>query len=515
MDRRYQVFVSSTYNDLIEERKEATQAILKCNCFPAGMELFPASNKQQWNVIKQVIDDSDFYLLIIAGRYGSLGTDDNGKKVGYTEMEFDYALSQKKPIIVMLHRHPETLPAKLVEKTSSNIKRLARFRNKVMSGRIVAFWENKDQLHSEILNSLHKLIDSTPEAEGWVRANTLLKVAEEKDSNLSEKIAQFAAINTAEARINYLRQLNYAELKKFFKEEKFIENFITLIDSRQSNDIILSAIELIPKYELDYDTKKYFMNTIDIEPIFHAQCVDGKICDSKLSSSVIELLDLLGMYSSYYEKPILNYLQTGNFSESQKEKAIYYIGNCLIRLDKIERENLFKYIKCELINPHRVLSITDLTSLLTLVCYTENEFIEVYNIFMDSDRQVQEKIIHAIFSHCGADLYITTPRIQRMFFDICDKVYSWNDDEMTSDLLLYCLFTRTYDIFTVDEIFDKVGEFNDDVFYMFFWQLAFEEFGRGTEESYSLDSGEKERIVQIIKRRNHPRKEKLLEQFIE
>lgn len=96
MDKRYQVFVSSTYNDLIDERKEATQAILKCNCFPAGMELFPASNKKQWSVIKQVIDDSDFYLLILAGRYGSLGVDDFGTKVGYTEMEFDYALSKGK-----------------------------------------------------------------------------------------------------------------------------------------------------------------------------------------------------------------------------------------------------------------------------------------------------------------------------------------------------------------------------------------------------------------------------------
>lgn len=127
MIKRYQVFVSSTYTDLIEERKEATQAILKCNCFPAGMELFPASNKKQWNIIKQVIDDSDFYLLIMAGRYGSLGIDDTGKKVGYTEMEFDYALSQKKPIIVMLHSHPDTLPSKLTERTETNIKRLEKF----------------------------------------------------------------------------------------------------------------------------------------------------------------------------------------------------------------------------------------------------------------------------------------------------------------------------------------------------------------------------------------------------
>jgi len=47
------------------------------------MELFPASNKKQWTIIKRVIDDSDFYLLIIAGRYGSLGIDDDGNNVIY------------------------------------------------------------------------------------------------------------------------------------------------------------------------------------------------------------------------------------------------------------------------------------------------------------------------------------------------------------------------------------------------------------------------------------------------
>lgn len=84
MEIKYQIFVSSTYEDLKEERKEVTQAILECNCFPAGMELFPASNKSQWEIIKRVIDESDFYLVIIAGRYGSIGVDDADNKVGYS-----------------------------------------------------------------------------------------------------------------------------------------------------------------------------------------------------------------------------------------------------------------------------------------------------------------------------------------------------------------------------------------------------------------------------------------------
>lgn len=75
MDKRFQVFVSSTYEDLQEERQEVMHALLELDRMPSGMELFPAANKDQWTVIKEVIDDSDYYLVVVGGRYGSLGLD--------------------------------------------------------------------------------------------------------------------------------------------------------------------------------------------------------------------------------------------------------------------------------------------------------------------------------------------------------------------------------------------------------------------------------------------------------
>src|ERR1044071_8458243 len=98
MDKRYQVFVSSTYRDLQEERQEVMQALLELDCIPAGMELFPAANEDQWTLIKRVIDDCDYYIVIVAGRYGSLGP----AGVSYTEMEYRYAGERGKPIIAFL-----------------------------------------------------------------------------------------------------------------------------------------------------------------------------------------------------------------------------------------------------------------------------------------------------------------------------------------------------------------------------------------------------------------------------
>ncbi len=46
LDKRYQVFVSSTFSDLEEERQEVMQALLELDCMPAGMELFPMGHPE-------------------------------------------------------------------------------------------------------------------------------------------------------------------------------------------------------------------------------------------------------------------------------------------------------------------------------------------------------------------------------------------------------------------------------------------------------------------------------------
>lgn len=51
MDKRYQVFVSSTFIDLQEERRHVMQALMELDCMPSGMELFPATDDDQWSLI--------------------------------------------------------------------------------------------------------------------------------------------------------------------------------------------------------------------------------------------------------------------------------------------------------------------------------------------------------------------------------------------------------------------------------------------------------------------------------
>lgn len=165
MEKIYQVFVSSTFEDLQEERKEVMQALLELDCMPAGMELFPASNDDQWTLIKRVIDTCDYYLLIIGGRYGSV----NEKGISYTQMEFEYAQEIGKPIISFLPKNPETIPAGKSEKDSEKQLKLEAFKN-LTKRKLVKYWENPEQLGSIVSRSMIKLIKDFP-AEGWVKAN--------------------------------------------------------------------------------------------------------------------------------------------------------------------------------------------------------------------------------------------------------------------------------------------------------------------------------------------------------
>jgi Holliday junction resolvasome RuvABC ATP-dependent DNA helicase subunit len=170
LQRRYQVFVSSTFEDLKDERRQVILALLETKCIPTGMELFPAAPDEQWELIKRVIDDCDYYIVIIAGRYGSRAR--SGKS--YTEMEFDYALSRGKSVIGFFHADPDNLPGTKLEKSEEAQRKLVQFSRKVRK-RTCKPWSTADGLASAVKSAMLNAIEHDPKA-GWMRAPQALVV---------------------------------------------------------------------------------------------------------------------------------------------------------------------------------------------------------------------------------------------------------------------------------------------------------------------------------------------------
>jgi uncharacterized protein DUF4062 len=167
LKRRYQVFVSSTYEDLKEERQHVIQALLETKCIPLGMELFPAASIEQWQLIKRVIEECDYYLVVVAGRYGSL----NESGVGYTEMEFDYAISIGKPVIGFYHKNPDSLPGAKLEKTDAGRECLKAFMEKIKK-RVCRAWGAPAELGSAVKSAIIHELESNAKP-GWIRADAM------------------------------------------------------------------------------------------------------------------------------------------------------------------------------------------------------------------------------------------------------------------------------------------------------------------------------------------------------
>ncbi|OED54745.1 hypothetical protein BEI46_14530 [Aliivibrio fischeri] len=167
MKKRLQVFISSTYVDLIEERQAAVSAVLKSGHIPAGMELFTAGDKSQWEIIKRWIDESDVYMLILGGRYGSVEVESG---VSYTELEYNYALETGKPLFAVVIDE-QALEYKVKEYGTSVIEterpsELKLFRNKVLDN-MSAFFEDLKDIRLCVMESLPEIAASR-ELSGWV-----------------------------------------------------------------------------------------------------------------------------------------------------------------------------------------------------------------------------------------------------------------------------------------------------------------------------------------------------------
>ncbi|MES2916347.1 MAG: DUF4062 domain-containing protein [Pseudomonadota bacterium] len=166
--KKYQIFISSTYEDLKEERKAVEETIIRAGDLPVGMEAFPAADEEQFEFIKSVIDDCDYYVIIVGGRYGSLDHDG----VSYTEKEYDYAAKIGLPVIALVHGDPGSLPASKVEASETGREKLGAFLKKLTEKRLRKEWRSTDGLKLAVREAIDHA-KATKARPGWVRGTEL------------------------------------------------------------------------------------------------------------------------------------------------------------------------------------------------------------------------------------------------------------------------------------------------------------------------------------------------------
>lgn len=255
MNKKLQVFVSSTYTDLIEERQAAVQAILDAGHIPAGMELFKAG-KSQMKTIQKWIDNSDIYMLILGGRYGSI-EEESG--LSYTELEYRYALSKNMPVfaIVLEDSLLYTKAASHGKNTvleNENLDKYETFKSLVMS-KIIKKINNINSIEAVVHSTINDIqYDDDYSLVGWVKGTTInndpkitnrIKFLETENRNLK---SQLSSPNN-----KILGRFTTTELMSILSSVNLCNKILNLFNDLEEEDLIeLQNMDLYNANALDF-----------------------------------------------------------------------------------------------------------------------------------------------------------------------------------------------------------------------------------------------------------------------
>jgi hypothetical protein len=183
IDRKFVVFVSSTFLDLQSHRTKVIEIITRLNHLPIAMEYFPAQDRTTEFIEKQ-IEAADILLLIVGGNIGSPMSPTD--PMTFTQYEYQFALKHQKEIIIILQDATEF-------RTHQHAQGVAEFRDRLMhAGGIAGYFFEHQPDHTGTI-AMHALMNAVTQMErrrqpgGWVRANEYDRIKQslalESDSN--------------------------------------------------------------------------------------------------------------------------------------------------------------------------------------------------------------------------------------------------------------------------------------------------------------------------------------------
>lgn len=307
MIRKLQVFISSTFTDMHEERQAAVEAVLSKGHIPAGMELFTAGDESQLNVIKKWIDESDIYLLILGGRYGTIDPK-SGKS--YIQLEYEYAVNSKKPYFaVVITERALDIKVEKYGKTVLELNNpglLNEFTTTVKS-KMCSFYEDIKDIKLSIFSTLSDF-EKRSELSGWISG---------KDIKKSEEYCD--------------------EIIKLTNENKILQQRFDILEKRYNESKSSSKKESISNLKTLHDDN--FQNRVNrIIKLIHAEkrLTTFNNLTYKKNGQVYEISDPYGKFEYYFV------YKQNNITCSDDERYIKYL--MVLSIDSYSDNNIYSLL---------------------------------------------------------------------------------------------------------------------------------------------------------------------------
>ncbi|MCF9033466.1 DUF4062 domain-containing protein [Acinetobacter nectaris] len=180
IDKRYQIFISNSGEEISLEHRLICQTLVEMGYFAWGIE-----NKCDLTttLARRQIDECDYVIFLLGDDYGK----ESISGISYMQLEYIYALAKQKPIIVFMHKYIAQKPK---IRASDTYRKFNNFRELLCQEVADIFeYDTLDNLIQQVKKNVPIISDLYP-TQGWVRAyNT--RLLQDEIKRLKSKVAQF------------------------------------------------------------------------------------------------------------------------------------------------------------------------------------------------------------------------------------------------------------------------------------------------------------------------------------
>jgi hypothetical protein len=185
MPKKYHIFISSTTDDLKNERQALCRIIFDLGHIPVCMDSVDITEKTGWRIIKKNITESDYFVSLVAHRYGLL-PEGFGGKTSSTEIEYAQAIKARVPVLALIIADKARWKAAKKDKERKVVAALNDFKERLKS-HPSGEWLNMQDLKQNALKLFSRELALNP-AGGWVPGTE--QAAPETANALSRLIAE-------------------------------------------------------------------------------------------------------------------------------------------------------------------------------------------------------------------------------------------------------------------------------------------------------------------------------------
>lgn len=182
LDTRYQIFISTSGRDMQPERMVLSQTLVGMGFFAWGLE---HRTPLTTTLARRQIDECDYVILLLGSQYGEQAI----SGVSYLSLEYEYALSQAKPIIVFMHEQPENREIDLQETHPQLKDKFLAFRKKLLhEAKHIFYFKTPRELELAVRLNIPLMVEQHI-GQGWVPAHQAQQL-EDEIKLLKSKILQ-------------------------------------------------------------------------------------------------------------------------------------------------------------------------------------------------------------------------------------------------------------------------------------------------------------------------------------